>query len=170
MALHDTRYTFHNKKVLLFGLGILGGGVATAKWLIKQGAKLLVVDAKTREELAPSIAQLTGDIEYCLGGTESNLGGIDTLVLNPAVSFRHPLVRKARELGIPVVNEATIFYNNFPGKIIGITGTRGKTTTAAWTAHLMSNQAVLAGNSPEHPFLSALSNNSPFAPPLMDKR
>ncbi|MEK7583218.1 MAG: Mur ligase family protein [Patescibacteria group bacterium] len=152
--------SYRDKKVLIFGLGILGGGVATSNWFLKQGAKLLIVDAKTREELASSIAQLSSDVELCLGGAEPSLEGIDTLVLNPGVSFRHPLVLKARERGIHVVNEATIFYNNFPGKIIGITGTRGKTTTATWTAHLMGDQAVLAGNSPEHPFLKVLSGET----------
>src|SRR3989344_8758728 len=155
-----TRYTIHDKRVLLFWLGLLGGGIATANWLIKQGARLTVADAKTRQQLAPSIAKIKGEVEYVLGGTEPSLDGVEILVLNPGVSFRHPLVVKARESGIPVINEATIFYNTFPGKIIGITGTRGKTTTAHWTHHFIKD-SVLAGNSPEHPFLSVL----PLSPP-----
>ena len=78
-------------------------------------------------------------------------------MLNPGVSIKEPLIQKALKLGRQVVNEATIFYTNFPGKIIGITGTRGKTTTATWTAHLMGKQALLTGNSPDHPFLEAKS-------------
>ena len=145
---------FHNKRVLLFGLGLLGGGVATANWLIQHGAKLTIADKKTKEQLAPSLSKIIGEAEYVFE-TEPSLENIEILVLNPGVSFKHPLVKKARELGIPVVNEATIFYNLFPGKIIGITGTRGKTTTAHWTAHLIPG-SILAGNSPEHPFLSVL--------------
>lgn len=145
---------FRDKHVLLFGLGLLGGGVATANWLIKQGAKLTIVDKKTKKQLAPSISKITGDAEYVFG-TEPSLEGIEIIVLNPGVSCKNPLVLEARKRGIVVVNEATIFYNSWPGKIIGITGTRGKTTTAHWTAHLISG-STLAGNSPDHPFLSAL--------------
>ena len=145
---------FENKHVLLFGLGLLGGGVATANWLLKQGAKLTIADNKTKEQLAPSLSKITGEANYVFGA-EPSLEEVEILVLNPGVSFRHPLVLEARKLGIPVVNEATIFYNLFPGKIIGITGTRGKTTTAHWTAHLIPG-SILAGNSPDHPFLEAI--------------
>ena len=46
---------FKNKKVLVMGLGVLGGGLATTKWLVKHGAKVTVTDLKTKQELAPSI-------------------------------------------------------------------------------------------------------------------
>lgn len=147
--------TYKNKKILIFGLGLLGGGVATANWFIKQGAKLMIADAKTREQLAPSLSNINGAVEYILGGKEPSLDDVDILVLNPGVSYHHPLTLEARKRKIPVVNEATIFYNTWPGKIIGITGTRGKTTTAHWAAHLIPG-SILAGNSPDHPFLSAL--------------
>jgi UDP-N-acetylmuramoylalanine--D-glutamate ligase len=47
-----------NKKVLLMGLGVLGGGVATAKWLLKQGAELTITDMKDEEALTPSLLKL----------------------------------------------------------------------------------------------------------------
>ena len=148
-----TRYTFRAKKVLLFGLGLLGGGVATANWLIKQGAKLTITDLKTEKELVASLKKLKGKYALALGKhTLKDVKAADLVVLNPGVPASHPLLKKAKR----VVNEATIFYDAFPGPIIGITGTRGKSTTAAWTAHLIGTGAILAGNSPEHPFLSAL--------------
>ena len=151
-------FTFRDKRVLIFGLGLLGGGVATANWLIKQGAKLTITDLKTEEGLAPSLKKIKGKVVLMLGGHDGvDVRQYDIIVLNPGVSVNHSLIQYAIKLGKPVVNEATIFYNNWPGKIIGITGTRGKTTTAHWTAHLMGDRAVLAGNSPDHPFLQALS-------------
>jgi UDP-N-acetylmuramoylalanine--D-glutamate ligase len=51
-------YSLKNKKILLMGLGILGGGVNTAKWLVKNGAKLTITDLKTSDKLKPSLAQL----------------------------------------------------------------------------------------------------------------
>ena len=40
---------FKNKKVLVMGLGVLGGGIATTKWLVKQGASVTVTDLRSRE-------------------------------------------------------------------------------------------------------------------------
>ena len=149
---------FRNKNVLLFGLGLLGGGVAAASWLMKHGARITITDLKTKQELEPSIKQLKGSYKLLLGGhDEVNVADYDAIVLNPGVSVKEPLIQRAIKLGNKVVNEATIFYENFPGKIIGITGTRGKTTTATWTAHLIGKNVVLAGNSPDHPFLKAIS-------------
>src|SRR3989344_6727312 len=102
MTLHATRYTFSDKHVLLFGLGLLGGGVATANWLIKQGAKLMIADKKTKEQLAPSLAKITGEATYVFG-EEPSLERVEILVLNPGVSFQHPLVLQARKLGISIV-------------------------------------------------------------------
>ena len=151
---------FRNKRVLLFGLGLLDGGVATANWLIKQGARLTITDAKTRQQLAPSLKKIEGDFDLILG-KKPILDGIEALVLNPGVSFKHPLVLEARKRKIPVVNEAILFYNSWPGKIIGITGTRGKTTTAHWTHHFIKN-SILAGNSPEHAFLDVLNDDTRY--------
>lgn len=149
---------FRNKHVLIFGLGILGGGVATTNWFLKQGAKVTITDLKTEAELAPSLAQIEGNVALSLGGHKlADIEAADVIVLNPAVSVNDPLIQQAMKLGKKVVNEAVIFYENFSGKMIGITGTRGKTTTATWTAHLLGDRAILAGNSPDHPFLSALS-------------
>ncbi|MDD2678150.1 MAG: hypothetical protein PHN95_01925, partial [Candidatus Pacebacteria bacterium] len=47
-----------NKKVLLMGLGILGGGVATSRWLVKHGAKLTITDLKKRKDLQSSLLKL----------------------------------------------------------------------------------------------------------------
>ncbi|MEK7615622.1 MAG: UDP-N-acetylmuramoyl-L-alanine--D-glutamate ligase [Patescibacteria group bacterium] len=144
---------FRNKKVLIFGLGLLGGGVATANWFIKQGAKVTITDLKNAKQLAPSIKQLKGKYKLALGKHKvSDIKTADIVVLNPGVPANHPLLKKAKQ----VVNEATIFYNSFPGKIVGVTGTRGKTTTANWIAHLIGKEVILAGNNPEHAFLKAI--------------
>jgi len=161
---------YKNKRVLIFGLGLLGGGVATANWFLKQGAKVTVTDLKTKEELAASLKKLKGNVELSLGGHKlADIKAADIVVLNPGVPIKEPLIQKALRLaklaqGKPtVVNEATIFYNEFPGKIIGVTGTRGKTTTATWITHLLGKQALLAGNSPEHTFLDVLGAARPVS-------
>jgi UDP-N-acetylmuramoylalanine--D-glutamate ligase len=60
--------TLKNKKVLLMGLGILGGGLNMANWLIEKGAKLTITDLKSRKELKNSIKKLKNkEIKFVLG-------------------------------------------------------------------------------------------------------
>lgn len=154
---------FKNKHVLLFGLGLLGGGVAAVNWLLKEGAILTITDKKTQRELAPSLKQIprlrSGHVTLRLGGhSKKDIDAAEIIVLNPGVSSQHELIRYAIKKKKQVVNEATLFYHSCIKPIIGVTGTRGKTTTAAWTAHLMgeAHHTMLAGNSPEFEFLKVL--------------
>ncbi len=152
-------YDFKNKKVLVFGLGLLGGGVATTNWLLKQGAKVTVTDLKTQEQLQSSLDRLEGSVELRLGGnSESDIEAAEVIVLNPDVPHSNSLVQKAFSLGKVVENEATIFYKVCSKPIVGITGTRGKTTTTTWINYFLSKQfrSTIAGNSPESQFLKIL--------------
>lgn len=155
---------FKNKKVLLVGLGILGGGVTTANWLVKQGAKLSITDSKPREYFADSIKQIKGDVKYFFGTSdEKNIADADIIVLNQAIPRNNPLVMTAEKLGKPIYNESNIFYRECVKPIIAITGTRGKTTTTNWTAHLLGKSALVAGNSTEQALLKILPKTKSVA-------
>jgi UDP-N-acetylmuramoylalanine--D-glutamate ligase len=151
-----------DKKVLLVGLGILGGGLATAKWLLEKEADLSITDLKTEEELKDSIEELKGfEIKYTLGEhKEEDLKDLDFVVLNPDVPFDSPFVEEIKKRDIPIENELTLFSKELPTKnFVAITGTRGKTTTVNWTGFLMNEilgNTVIAGNSPKEPFLNSL--------------
>lgn len=148
---------FKDKKVLLIGLGILGGGVTTANWLVKQGAKLAITDSKPREYFADSIRQIKGNVKYFFETCkEKNISDADIIVLNQAIPQNNPLVLIAEKLGKPIYNESKIFYGQCSKPIIAITGTRGKTTTTNWTAHLLGKSALIAGNSTEQALLKIL--------------
>jgi UDP-N-acetylmuramoylalanine--D-glutamate ligase len=139
---------FKNKKVLLIGLGILGGGVTTANWLLKQGAKLTIFDSKTKEFLKNSIKQIKGKAVFVFENCDDKIvEDTDIVVINQAVPMTNPQVILAEKLGKPIYNEARIFYENCTKPIIAITGTRGKTTTTNWTVHLLGKKAMIAGNS-----------------------
>lgn len=148
---------FSGKKVLVFGLGILGGGVSTANWLIRHGAKVTITDLKNKRQLAPSLKQIKGKAKLRLGGhNEDDIKFNDVIVINPDVSIINPYVKMAQEMGKDIENEATIFYGLCPKPIIAVTGTRGKTTTVNWIRHFLGGKAAMAGNSFSYPLLKML--------------
>lgn len=154
---------FKDKKVLVFGFGILGGGLATTNWLLKQGAQVTVTDLKNEEQLADSLAKIEGHVELRLGGhSKKDIADNDVIVANPDVPVRNEFIQYAFELGKPVVNEAIIFFKNFGKPIIAVTGTRGKTTTTTWVTHLLSSKfrSSIAGNSTTHPYLKVLDDKN----------
>ena len=158
---------FEDKKVLVFGFGILGGGLATTNWLLRQGARVTVTDLKTQEQLSDSLGKIEGHVELRLGGhSMRDIEENDIIVINPDVSIRNEFIQYAFKLGKEVANEATIFFQEFKKSlggtrdkpIIAVTGTRGKTTITTWVEHFLKPKfkSSIAGNSLTHPFLKVL--------------
>ena len=89
-------------------------------------------------------------MEITLGGhREEDFAWADLIVRNPAVPRESPWLALARRLGKPVEMEMSLFAALCPAPIIGVTGTKGKTTTATWTWEMVRRawpDAVLAGN------------------------
>ena len=143
-----------NKRVLVFGLGTHGGGIGVAKWLVRQGAQVTVTDLETAAELHSSLDALSGlPIEYVLGEhREQDFLNADLIVRNPAVPRESKWLQFAREHNIPVEMEMALFVERLPrgmAQVIGITGTKGKTTTTLMTGAILKNvnpKTVVAGN------------------------
>jgi UDP-N-acetylmuramoylalanine--D-glutamate ligase len=124
--------SFKNKKVLILGLGVLGKGVGDAIFFAKHGAKVTVTDLKTKEQLKPSLKKLAKfkSIKYVLGKhREQDILTADLIIRNPDVPLNSPFLQLALKKNIPVEMDDSLFAKNFEGTLIGITGTRGKTTT-----------------------------------------
>ncbi|MBI2054551.1 MAG: UDP-N-acetylmuramoyl-L-alanine--D-glutamate ligase [Candidatus Sungbacteria bacterium] len=125
---------FKSKKVLVMGLGLHGGGAGAARFFTKARAKVTVTDLKTKKELAPSLAELKKlkKITYHLGGHRaSDFKNADFVIKNPGVPESSNFVTIAECAGVPVLSDVEIFFKLCPAKIIGVTGTKGK-STAAW--------------------------------------
>ncbi len=143
---------FAGRKVLVMGLGLHGGGVAMARFLCSRGARVKVTDLRDAQTLGPSIAQLAGlDVEFVLGEhRQSDFSDAELIIRNPAVPSQSRYLAKARAHGVPIEMEMGIFFGEAgPARIVGVTGTRGKTTTATFIAHalaLAGRRARLAGN------------------------
>jgi UDP-N-acetylmuramoylalanine--D-glutamate ligase len=138
-------------RVTVMGLGTRGGGVGVARWLAEQGAIVTVTDAKSEETLASSLSLLSDlPIRFVLGGhEEADFTKADFVVRNPGVPRRAKMLGLARDSGVPIEMEMTLFLRNCPAPVIGITGTKGKTTTATLCAEMLrgwDSSTVLAGN------------------------
>ncbi len=137
-----------NRKVLVVGLA--KSGVAAANFLLKKGAHVTITDLKSCHELEKEIGQLEGKVRLALGGhTEADFLEPDFIVISPGVPTRLSELKHAVARGIPILSEVELAYPFLDGKIIGITGSNGKTTTTALIGEIFKNagrDAVVAGN------------------------
>jgi len=142
---------FKNKKVTIMGLGLLEGGVGAAKFFCKQGADVLVTDLKTKRQLKESVDKLKElSIEFVLGKhRKEDFINTDLVVKNPGVPANSPYLKIAKKHKIPIKTDVSIFFDLCQAPIIGITGTKGKSTTATLIYLLLKkkyNKTFLAGN------------------------
>jgi UDP-N-acetylmuramoylalanine--D-glutamate ligase len=139
------------KRVLLMGLGSRQGGLGVTRYLVSCGAQVRVTDQRNAEQLAATLAELGNlPVELSLGGhREEDVAWADVVVRNPAVPRESPWLALARRLGKPIEMEMSLFLRACSAPVIGVTGTKGKTTTTTLLAAMLRErwpQAVLAGN------------------------
>ena len=166
MIIEKLKKKFKNKKVLVVGLGLLGGGVGLAKFFAQLGAKVVVTDKKNEKELASSINNLKQwPIEFHLGGHQSpDFLSANFIFKGPSVPWDLPEIVAARKKGVPVEMELSFFASYCPAKIIGVTGTRGKSTTTNLIYQLLKSSGVnthLGGRLPGISTINLLPNIKP---------
>jgi len=141
----NTNY-FKNKKITVFGLGLLGGGLGVVKFIAKHGArKIIVTDIKSKEELKRSIEKLKGikNIEFVLGYHRiEDFTKVDMVIKNPQIPWTNKYIKEALKNKIPVEMDSSLFFKLCKNKIIGITGTKGKTTTSSMVFDLLKNSGL----------------------------
>ena len=122
------------------GLGYFGGGVAAARWLARRGAVVTVTDLGDEGALADSVAELSGEPIHRFrlsGHHEDDFRRADIVVVNPAVRPGNRYLELAREHGARITSETQLFLEACPGRVIGVTGSNGKSTTAAMIAAIL---------------------------------
>lgn len=131
------------KKVTVMGLGLHGGAVGTVKWLVAQGANITVTDMKTEQQLTKSLDQLKeySGIKFVLGQhDEHDFTNVDMIVRNPSVPRKSKFLALARKANIPIEMDSSLFFKYSPSRdIIGVTGSKGKTTTANAITHVLTH-------------------------------
>ncbi len=162
---------FEKKKVVIMGLGNYkdGSGISAALYFLRNNAKLLITDLKTRKELAPQIKRLKkfNNIKYVLGKHQvQDFKNADFIFKNPSVPKNSPYLKIAKKNKIPIINDWTIYFQERPGNLlIGITGTKGKSTTATLIYQILkaaNKDAILCGNIGQSPLsiLNKIKNDT----------
>ncbi len=151
------------KSVVVMGLGVFGGGADTAKFAARFAKKVIVTDKGDEKKLAGSIKELTSfkNIEFHLGEHRiEDFVNSDVIIVNPAVDENNPYIDAAKEKNRLITSQMEIFFQLCTARIVAITGSNGKSTTTALTAHLLKNiksgQVFLSGNIGNRPLLETL--------------
>ena len=135
---------FKDRKITLMGLGLLGRGVGDAKFLAEQGAELIVTDLKDKNALAESVSVLKefSNITYRLGGHDlADFQKRDFILKAAGVPLNSPYIAEAHKNWIPVKMSSSWFAEISRVPVVGITGTRGKSTVT----HLLDEMMRAAG-------------------------
>lgn len=146
---------FAGKKITVMGLGLLGRGVGDVAFLAGLGATLIVTDLKSKKELAPSLAKLSRfkNISFVLGQhRKKDFTSADMVIKAAGVPLNSLYISAAEKAGVPVYMSSALFTAFAKEKgvtVVGITGTRGKSTVTHLVHHILTvakHRVHLGGN------------------------
>lgn len=150
------KYTeyFKDKKITVMGLGLLGRGVGDTAFLAECGAELIVTDIKSKEALSESLEKLSQypNISFMFGEhREEDFKGRDLILKAAGVPLDSAYIEIARNDGAEIAMSGALFAKLSGIPIIGVTGTRGKSTVTHMIHHILSHATegapvLLGGN------------------------
>lgn len=141
---------FKGKKVAVLGFGVEGQDACD--YLLGQNARVTVFDRKTAKDLGEASRRFKGKVEFSLGKrylTALPAEKYDCLIRSPGFRPDLPEILTVQKRGAILSSVTKIFFENFPGKIIGVTGTKGKGTTSSLIYQILKadgQKVLLAGN------------------------
>ncbi len=122
------------------GLGFHGGGIGAVRFFVKQGAKVTVTDLKPKSVLKDAVRALAKyRPRYVLGQhRKEDFRNADFIFKSPDVPNSSPYLAYARKRDIPILDVGSMFLSSCPAPVIGVTGTKGKSTTATLLAKILA--------------------------------
>jgi UDP-N-acetylmuramoylalanine--D-glutamate ligase len=153
-------FDVQNKRVTVAGAA--RSGLAAAELLARRGARVTLSDSRPDLPEADRLRELGVELE--LGGhTRQTFSSADLVVLSPGVPPEQDAVRAAREKGVPVIAEIELASRWLQGRVIAITGTKGKSTTTALTGRMLeaAGLKVTVGGNIGSPLSAQVSQSTP---------
>jgi UDP-N-acetylmuramoylalanine--D-glutamate ligase len=144
-----------NKTISVIGLGKTG--VATANFLSLQGAKVSIMDTKSRDQLSELASQLLPDVKVVYKNCEPHPDS-EIVVISPGVDIESSFLKVSRQNGAEIISEIELASRMNNISLIGITGTNGKSTCTSLIGEILKEggiSAVVGGNLGT-PFISLL--------------
>ena len=155
---------FRGKNITIMGLGLHGGGLASARFFLDEGANVTVTDLRSSEVLAPTISLLDDKkVNYTLGEhIDTDFTTADIVIKNPGV----PKTSKYLKLAKRVESDISIFLQRVNAPIIAITGSKGKSSTVSAIYHVLKKfipNTKLGGNITVSPltFINDVNSGTP---------
>jgi len=142
--------------------GAARSGLAAARLLAERGARVTLSESQADVPQATPLKELGVTLE--LGGHRpETFAGADLVVLSPGVAPDQPVIQAARERGVPVIAEIELAYRYLQGRVIAITGTKGKSTTTALTGRILATAGfkVTVGGNIGEPLSAQVSLSTP---------
>ena len=138
-----------NKRVLVVGLARTG--MATALFCAARGARVTATDTRSESEMGAAVAELrrAGVGLELAGHRQELIADADLIIPSPGVPADAPLLQSARSKGVTIWSEIELASRFLKGRLIGITGSNGKTTTTSLIEHILKKagfSTILGGN------------------------
>ncbi len=142
--------------------GAARSGISAAELLVRRGARVTLSESRAEAPAVEPLRELGVRVE--LGGHQpATFADADLIVLSPGVPAEQPVVENARAQGVPVIGEIELASRWLRGRIIAITGTKGKSTTTALTGRILETAGfkVTVGGNIGLPLSAQVSDSTP---------
>ena len=149
-----------NRRVTVAGAA--RSGIAAAELLARRGARVTLSDTRADVPEAAPLGPLGVALE--LGGHRlETFTSADLIVMSPGVPPEQPVIQAARARGVPVIAEIELAYRWLRGRVIAITGTKGKSTTTVLTGRILETAGfkVTVGGNIGAPLSAQVSDSTP---------
>jgi len=153
-------FSVHGLRVTV--VGAARSGIAAAELLARRGARVTLTEQ--RDAIASAAELTAAGVNLETGGhRRQTMLETDLVVLSPGVPLDHPLIAEAKTAGVPVIGEIELAFRWLQGRVIAITGTKGKSTTTTLTGRMLEASGMRAriGGNIGLPLSSQVDDSTP---------